>query len=122
MTAGVSNGQHSPFEQMHGSFLFIAISLISKIVKCQDRVFRREHGSHQSCPIEFVLIRTFFDVVNECLGSCEHPFPAQVALNRHDSSKAIQALQETTPYEFGAVALLYPAYIRGNAYLAAHQP
>ena len=47
---------------------------------------------------------------------------AQIALNRHDSSKAIQALQETTPYEFGAVALLYPAYIRGNAYLTAHQP
>ena len=79
MTTGVSNRQHSTLEQMHGSFLFIAIGLISKIVKCQDRIFRRKHGSHQSRPVEFVLIRAFLDIVDQCLGCCEHPSPRVAA-------------------------------------------
>src|ERR1700722_1955012 len=75
MTAGVSNGQHSTLEQTHGSFLFVTVGLISKIVKCQDRIFRREDCSHQRCPVEFVLIRPFLDIIDQCLGSSEHSFP-----------------------------------------------
>ena len=40
------------------------------------------------------------------------------------SSKAIEALQVAAPYELGRVGALYslhPAYVRGEAYLAAHQ-
>ena len=44
---------------------------------------------------------------------------AQLALIRHDSSKAIEVLQAATPYELGSI--LYPVYVRGEAYLAAHQ-
>jgi eukaryotic-like serine/threonine-protein kinase len=50
---------------------------------------------------------------------------AQIALSRNDSSKAIEALQATAPYELGVAGdvapTLYPVYVRGEAYLAAHQ-
>jgi eukaryotic-like serine/threonine-protein kinase len=51
---------------------------------------------------------------------------AQLALRRNDSSraiessKAIEILQAAAPYELGAGGL-YPVYVRGEAYLAAHQ-
>jgi serine/threonine protein kinase/tetratricopeptide (TPR) repeat protein len=46
---------------------------------------------------------------------------AQLALNRSDSSKAIEALQAALPYELGTEAYLYPAYVRGEACLGAHK-
>jgi tetratricopeptide (TPR) repeat protein len=53
----------------------------------------------------------------------------QLALGRNDSSKAVEALQAAAPYELGSLALtnnfnfisLYPVYVRGLAYMAAHQ-
>jgi predicted Zn-dependent protease len=46
---------------------------------------------------------------------------AQIALNRNDPLEAIQVLQTAEAYEKGAAASLYPAYVRGESYLAAHQ-
>ena len=53
---------------------------------------------------------------------------AQLALNRKSARHAIDALEVTAPYDLaipsamGTLLLsLYPAYIRGNAYLAAHR-
>jgi tetratricopeptide (TPR) repeat protein len=49
---------------------------------------------------------------------------AELALSRGNASKAIEALQLTTPYELGEVGFptsLYPVYVRGEAYLAAHR-
>jgi predicted Zn-dependent protease len=49
---------------------------------------------------------------------------AQLALDRKDPSKAIQALQATAPYELGDMDrgnTGYPIFFRGQAYLAAHQ-
>jgi eukaryotic-like serine/threonine-protein kinase len=46
---------------------------------------------------------------------------AQLALSRNDSSKAIEALQAAAPYELGSPGGLYPVYVRGLGYLAAHQ-
>jgi eukaryotic-like serine/threonine-protein kinase len=52
---------------------------------------------------------------------------AQLALSRNYASKAIEALQAAALYELGSpgsAALspaLYPVYVRGEAYLAAHQ-
>jgi tetratricopeptide (TPR) repeat protein len=46
---------------------------------------------------------------------------AQLALNRDDSSKAIEILQTAGPYELSDDGGLYPIYVRGEAYLAAHQ-
>jgi predicted Zn-dependent protease len=49
---------------------------------------------------------------------------AQLALNRNDPSKAIEVLQAALPYELGNVGndvALYPVYVRGASYLAAHQ-
>jgi eukaryotic-like serine/threonine-protein kinase len=47
---------------------------------------------------------------------------ALVALQRHDTSRAIEALQIASPYELsppGAlIGALYPVYVRGMAYLA----
>jgi eukaryotic-like serine/threonine-protein kinase len=49
---------------------------------------------------------------------------AQLALNRKDPSKAVQFLQAAAPYELGDMEhfnVAYPIYMRGQAYLAAHQ-
>ena len=49
---------------------------------------------------------------------------AQLALNRKAPSKAIQALDTTAPFELGDMDHSnagYPIYLRGEAYLAAHQ-
>jgi serine/threonine protein kinase/tetratricopeptide (TPR) repeat protein len=46
---------------------------------------------------------------------------AMLALDRSDSSKAIEALRPAVPYELGAAASLYPTYARGQAYLAARE-
>ncbi len=45
---------------------------------------------------------------------------ALLALNHSQPSKAIELLQTALPYELGA-GNLYPAYIRGESYLSAHQ-
>jgi tRNA A-37 threonylcarbamoyl transferase component Bud32/Tfp pilus assembly protein PilF len=51
---------------------------------------------------------------------------AQIELSRKDSAKAIEALQAVAPYELGSPAVapfigMYPVYVRGTAYLAAHE-
>jgi len=48
---------------------------------------------------------------------------AQIALNRHDPSKAINLLQPGAPYELaqGWLGFLGLAYMQGEAYLMAHQ-
>ena len=53
---------------------------------------------------------------------------AQLALKRGEPEKAIKALQAATPYELGSsgnsavfTSALYPIYVRGEAYLSAHQ-
>jgi len=54
---------------------------------------------------------------------------ALLALNHRDHSKAIELLQISGPYElstigreyFGMIACLYPAYVRGQAFLLAHR-
>ena len=50
---------------------------------------------------------------------------AQLALNHGDTSSALELLQAAVPYEMGAprgiFGALYPIYVRGEAYLAAHQ-
>jgi serine/threonine protein kinase/tetratricopeptide (TPR) repeat protein len=50
---------------------------------------------------------------------------ARLALNHGDASKALELLQVAVPHELGAprtlFGALYPVYVRGEAYLAAHQ-
>src|ERR1039457_6721936 len=54
---------------------------------------------------------------------------ARLALNHTEPSKAIELLQIAVPYDLGAprssfhgfFGTLYPVYVRGEAYLAAHQ-
>jgi eukaryotic-like serine/threonine-protein kinase len=51
---------------------------------------------------------------------------AQLALTREDSSNSIGALQAASPYELGSPSTgfspnLSPVYVRGEAYLAAHE-
>lgn len=53
---------------------------------------------------------------------------ATIEINRSDPSKAIELLKAAAPYELGLVpsnlefgALLYPAYVRGQAYLLLHE-
>ncbi len=46
---------------------------------------------------------------------------AQLALDRNEASKAIETLRAATPYELGQGGGLYPVYVRGEAYLAAHR-
>ncbi|MGA7921622.1 MAG: protein kinase [Candidatus Acidiferrales bacterium] len=47
---------------------------------------------------------------------------AAIALKAGNAAKAIEALVPVAPYELGYVGqVLYPIYLRGDAYLAAHQ-
>ncbi len=48
---------------------------------------------------------------------------AAIELSKNNPGKAIEALQVATPYEMGGVSFqwLYPAYVRGQAYLKAGQ-
>ncbi|MGB9469239.1 MAG: protein kinase [Candidatus Acidiferrum sp.] len=52
---------------------------------------------------------------------------AKLALYRGSASEAIESLRVASPYELGKItvgnewAALYPIYVRGEAYLAAHQ-
>jgi serine/threonine protein kinase/tetratricopeptide (TPR) repeat protein len=53
---------------------------------------------------------------------------AQMAIEHHDPSKAIELLRATAPYELGSSGgfpvlylALYPIYVRGEAYLLLHQ-
>jgi eukaryotic-like serine/threonine-protein kinase len=51
----------------------------------------------------------------------------QIALNHHDYLRAIEELKSSAPFELGQpgdssfAPSLYPVYVRGEAYLAAHQ-
>jgi len=46
---------------------------------------------------------------------------AAIWLDRHDPYKAIATLKQAEPYELGETPALYPAYLRGIAYLQAGQ-
>jgi tetratricopeptide (TPR) repeat protein len=54
---------------------------------------------------------------------------ALAALNHHNPTKAIEWLRVSSPYElgepqscfFGFFGVMYPVYVRGEAYLALHQ-
>jgi predicted Zn-dependent protease len=50
---------------------------------------------------------------------------AKLALSRKDAAKAVEILQHAAPYELGGPiggwGSFYPIYVRGEAYLAAHQ-
>jgi len=53
--------------------------------------------------------------------ACLPVVQAELALNRNDTSRAIEALQAAAPYELGNQGNLYPIYVRGKAYLAGLQ-
>jgi tetratricopeptide (TPR) repeat protein len=46
---------------------------------------------------------------------------AQLALSSNEAQKALDYLQVAAPYESGQQAIFFPAYIRGQTYLAAHR-
>ncbi len=52
--------------------------------------------------------------------SCLPTIQARIALSRNDPASAIEFLQVAAPYELG-MGGLYSAYVRGEAYLTAHQ-
>ena len=51
---------------------------------------------------------------------CLPTIQARIALSRNDPAKAIEFLQAAAPYELG-MGDLYPAYLRGEAYLGARR-
>jgi eukaryotic-like serine/threonine-protein kinase len=46
---------------------------------------------------------------------------AQLTLSPDNPSRAIEILQAAVPYELSGLGALYPVYVRGEAYLAAHK-
>jgi DNA-binding winged helix-turn-helix (wHTH) protein/tetratricopeptide (TPR) repeat protein len=46
---------------------------------------------------------------------------AQLALSRDDPSRAVEVLQAAAPYELSSSGALFPVYVRGESYLAAHR-
>jgi len=45
---------------------------------------------------------------------------AAIEISTGHSSQALVSLESAAPYELGEVAILYPAYVRGQAYLMEH--
>ena len=46
---------------------------------------------------------------------------AQIALGRNNPTNSVELLRAAEPYELGQNSVLYPAYVRGQAYLAGRQ-
>jgi eukaryotic-like serine/threonine-protein kinase len=46
---------------------------------------------------------------------------AELALSKSEPSRAIEVLQAAAPYELSSSGALYPVYVRGESYLAAHR-
>ena len=46
---------------------------------------------------------------------------AALSLNRHEPQRALDMLKQVEPYELGGLPTLYPAYVRGIAYLDTRQ-
>jgi predicted Zn-dependent protease len=46
---------------------------------------------------------------------------ASLQLNHGSADKAIELLQKASPYEFGFYSLVWPNYVRGQAFLGMHQ-
>jgi serine/threonine protein kinase/tetratricopeptide (TPR) repeat protein len=46
---------------------------------------------------------------------------AAIETNRNHPQKAVEILETTTPFELGDAGTLFPAFLRGEAYLAAHR-
>jgi hypothetical protein len=46
---------------------------------------------------------------------------AELVLNPQDSPRAIEEFRAASAYEMGRVARFFPAYLRGQAYLAGHK-
>jgi eukaryotic-like serine/threonine-protein kinase len=46
---------------------------------------------------------------------------AELAFSHGDFSRSITALETAVPYELGSGSVLYPVFVRGQAYLASHQ-
>jgi eukaryotic-like serine/threonine-protein kinase len=46
---------------------------------------------------------------------------AQLAITRYDAIIAVSTLEVAGPYELGLAGGMYPAYVRGQAYLALRQ-
>jgi tetratricopeptide (TPR) repeat protein len=60
--------------------------------------------------------------------NCLPALHAKLALDRSNPQRALDSLRAAAPYELGLPAIgfyywpnLYPVYVRGEAYLAAHQ-
>jgi DNA-binding winged helix-turn-helix (wHTH) protein/tetratricopeptide (TPR) repeat protein len=47
---------------------------------------------------------------------------AVLALDHGDAVQAVRELEPAKPYELSGLTYLYPVYVRGQAYLAEHQP
>jgi len=50
--ARVANAEHDALVEVHHAFLLVLVGLIREVVKGQDRVVRREDGSHQRGAIQ----------------------------------------------------------------------
>jgi eukaryotic-like serine/threonine-protein kinase len=91
-----------------------ALALSGDIVRAQELAADMEKRFPEDTAVRF----SYLPVVR-----------AQLALNHGDASKAIELLQVAVPYELGVprssihalFGALYPIYMRGEAYLAAHQ-
>lgn len=75
------------------------------------------NGLAMQFPLNTVLDRYWLPTIN-----------ASIEINRNRPARAIELLQPAAPYELGAplpepevLGLLYPIYVRGQAYLLLHQ-
>jgi eukaryotic-like serine/threonine-protein kinase len=90
----------------------LALALSGEVVRAQTLVDSLAKSFPQDTIVKFNYLPTI---------------RAQLAVDHHDFSKAIEALDIAAPFEFGQpgdasfMPALYPVYVRGETYLAARQ-
>jgi predicted Zn-dependent protease len=87
----------------------LASALAGDTVRSQVLVDYLAKSLHENMLVQFNYLSTILAVL---------------AVSHNDLSKAIESLQAATRYELGTTAnfgSMYPVYVRGEAYLAAHQ-
>jgi serine/threonine protein kinase/tetratricopeptide (TPR) repeat protein len=104
---GLSNGQVTQYEAA------LALAIVGDASRAQALA----EGLSKRFPEDTIVQFNYLPTIR-----------AQLALAHNDSSKAIEALHAAAPYELGLSGgcsacniALHPVYVRGTAYLAAHQ-
>jgi len=115
--AEARQGSAAALSRSSGKMAKFGSSLALALIGDSDRAQRLADELAKSFPKDTVVNFNYLPTVR-----------GQIALNRHDFARAIEELKTAAPFELGQpgdtsfTPSLYSIYVRGEVYLAAHQP